>query len=110
MPKWNVNLAYTASYNNRARQNEISNHSLMFSGDIELAPRWTVGVSSGYDFVNQGFTYTQFRFERDLKSWRMSFNWRPFGRYESWYFFIGIKASVLSDIKYDKHREPNRQL
>lgn len=110
MPDWNLNIAYTINYNNRARQNEISSHSLMFSGDVELAPRWTVGVSSGYDFVNQGFTYTQFRFQRDLKSWRMSFNWRPFGRYESWFFFIGIKASVLSDIKYDKNREPDRQL
>ena len=28
----------------------------MFSGDVELSPRWTVGASSGYDFKNPGFT------------------------------------------------------
>ena len=51
----------------------------MFSGDIELSPRWKVGGSSGYDFKNQGFTLTQLRFERDLKSFTMRFNWTPFG-------------------------------
>lgn len=107
---WDLRLAYTVSYNNGQRQNEISSHSLMFSGNVDISPRWTVGVNSGYDFKNKGFTYTQFRFQRDLESWQMSFNWVPFSSNASWYFFIGIKASVLSDIKYDKHREPDRRL
>lgn len=107
---WDLRLAYTISYNNAQRQDEIGSHSLMFSGNVDLSPRWTVGVSSGYDFKNQGFTFTQFRFQRDLESWQMSFNWVPFSANASWYFFIGIKASVLSDIKYDKNREPDRRL
>lgn len=107
---WNLRLSYTMTYNNARRENEISSHSIMFSGDAEIAPRWTVGVSSGYDLKNKGFTYTQFRFERDLKSWRMSFNWTPFGVRESWYFFIGIKANVLEAIKFDKRRAAERSL
>lgn len=106
---WNLRLSYTVTYNNLQRQNEISSHSLMFSGDMNLSPRWKVGASSGYDLKNKGFTYTQLRFQRDLKSWRMSFNWTPFGNRASWYFFIGIKANVLSDIKYDKRRERDRR-
>lgn len=50
----------------------------MFSGNIDITPKWKVGASSGYDFKNQGFTYTQLRFERDLDSWRLNFNWVPF--------------------------------
>ena len=107
---WQIRFAYTATYNNLRRENEISSHSLMFSGDVELSPRWTVGASSGYDLKNPGFTFTQLRFQRDLESWRLSFNWTPFGNRESWYFFIGIKANVLSDIKYDKNRERDRSL
>ena len=107
---WDLRLSYTMTYNNLNRQNEISSHSLMFSGNVELSPRWSVGASSGYDIKNQGFTFTQLRFQRDLESWRLSFNWTPFGTRESWYFFIGIKASVLSDIKYDKNRERDRNL
>ncbi len=82
----------------------------MFSGDVELSPRWSVGVSSGYDFVNKGFTQTQFRFERDLLSWRMNFSWVPFGPFNSWNFFIGIRSSLLKDLKYDKRRQRDQQL
>ncbi|SHI47893.1 hypothetical protein SAMN04488096_10240 [Mesonia phycicola] len=107
---WDLTLSYTMTYANAARQNEISSHSLMFSGNVDLSPRWSVGASSGFDLKDKGFTYTQLRFQRDLESWRMSFNWTPFGTRESWYFFIGIKASVLSDVKYDKNRERDRSL
>jgi lipopolysaccharide assembly outer membrane protein LptD (OstA) len=107
---WDLRLAYTMSYSNSQRQNEISSQSLMFSSNVELSPRWKVGVSSGYDFKNKGVTLTQFRFIRDLESWNMSFNWTPIGSVNTaWYFFIGIKSGVLSDIKYDKRREPDRR-
>ena len=107
---WSLRLAYALNYNNSSRQNEISSHSLMFSGDIELSPRWSVGISSGFDFKNKGVTYTQLRFERDLESWRMNFSWIPFSNRSSWNFFIGIKSGILSDIKYDKQRQRDKQL
>lgn len=108
---WDVRFAYTITYGNAQRQNEISSQSFMMSTNMELAPRWTVGVSSGYDFTNKGVTLTQFRFQRDLESWQMSFNWTPIGSINTaWYFFIGIKSSVLSDIKYDKRRESDKRL
>lgn len=107
---WNLNLSYTMTYSNNARENEISSHSLMFSGDVELSPTWKVGVSSGYDIKNKGFSFTQLRFAKDLKSWQMSFNWTPFGVRRSWFFFIGIKSNILQDVKYDKNRERDRTL
>lgn len=108
---WDMRLAYTITYGNDRRQNEISSQSLMVSTNLSLAPRWTVGVSSGYDFKNNGVTLTQFRFQRDLESWQMSFNWTPIGSINTaWYFFIGIKSSMLSDIKYDKRRESDKRL
>ena len=105
---WSLQLAYSVAYNNFARQNEISNNSLMFSGDVELSQRWKVGVSSGYDIKRKGITHTNLRFERDLLSWKMNFNWTPFSANKSWFFFIGIKSSVLSDIKWDKQRVPDK--
>ncbi|WP_408022146.1 putative LPS assembly protein LptD [Sinomicrobium oceani] len=107
---WDLRLAYSMTYSNANRQNEISNNSLMFSGNVELSPKWKVGVSSGYDFKNKGFSFTQLRFERDLESWRMNFSWTPFGTRNSWYFFIGIKSSMLSDLKWEKRRAPDRNL
>jgi len=107
---WDFRLAYTITYLNDRRQNEIASHSLMFSGNVELSPRWSVGASSGYDIKNSGFTYTQLRFKRDLESWTMNFTWEPFSFGGSWFFFVGIKSSMLSDIKYDKRRVPDKQL
>jgi hypothetical protein len=107
---WSLRLAYAVNYSNNARESEISSNSLMFSGDVDISPRWTLGASSGYDFKNQGFTYTQLRFERDLLSWRMNFSWIPFSNRSSWSFFIGIKSNLLKDIKYDQRRRPDRQL
>ena len=107
---WSLRMAYAVNYNNSVGQNEISSHSLMFSGDIELSPKWSAGISSGYDFKNQGITYTQLRFERDLLSWRMNFSWIPFSTNKSWNFFIGIKSGMLSDIKYDKRRQRDKIL
>ena len=107
---WSLRMAYAVNYNNNVGQNEISSHSLMFSGDIELSPKWSAGISSGYDFKNQGVTYTQLRFERDLLSWRMNFSWIPFSTNKSWNFFIGIKSGMLSDIKYDKRRQRDKIL
>lgn len=107
---WNLRLAYAVNYSNAQRQNEISSHSLMFSGDIEVSPRWSVGASSGYDFKNKGFSYTQLRFARDLLSWRMNFSWIPFSPRSSWNFFIGIKANVLKDLKYEQRLQPDQRL
>ena len=107
---WDLNLAYAVNYTNTARQNEISSHSLMFSGNVDLSPRWTVGASSGYDLKNKGITYTQLRFERDLLSWKLNFSWIPFSTRSSWNFFIGIKSGILKDIKYEQRRQRDRQL
>jgi lipopolysaccharide assembly outer membrane protein LptD (OstA) len=107
---WDLTLAHSLTYGNMARQNEITGNSLMVSVNTDLTPRWRVGVSTGYDFVQKGVTFTQFRFERDLLSWRMDFNWTPFGDQSYWGFFIGIKAGVLQDVKYEKRTQPDRVL
>jgi lipopolysaccharide assembly outer membrane protein LptD (OstA) len=107
---WDMTFAYQLTYTNNNREKKISGNSVMVSLNTDLAPKWKVGVSSGYDFVLKGVTQTQFRFERDLMSWRMDFTWMPFGPYANWNFFIGIKSGVLSDIKWEKRTVPDRIL
>ena len=107
---WDFNLAYSVTYSNNNREKKITGNSIMFSMNTDLTPKWKMGVSSGYDFVQKGVTFTQFRFERDLLSWRMDFNWVPFGDNAYWGFFIGIKSGVLSDIKWDKRSLPVRTI
>jgi hypothetical protein len=107
---WDMTLAYSLTYSNNSREQEITGNSIMISMNTDLTPKWKIGVSTGYDFVQRGVTFTQFRFERDLLSWRMDFNWVPFGENAYWGFFIGIKSGVLSDIKWDRRSLPDRTL
>ncbi len=107
---WDLTLAYSVTYTNINRENKFSGNTLMMSANVDLTPKWRMGASSGYDLVQRGVTYTNLRMERDLLSWRMSFNWIPFGTYTSWGFFIGIKSGVLSDVKWEKRKSPDKQL
>ena len=107
---WDMNLAYSLTYSNNNRERKVTGNSVMVSMNTDLTPKWKIGVSTGYDFVQKGVTFTQFRFERDLLSWRMDFNWVPFGENAYWGFFIGIKAGVLSDIKWDKQKQPDKTI
>ena len=101
---WDMTFAYQLTYSNDRREKKISGNSLMVSLNTDLTPKWKIGASTGYDFVLNGVTFTQLRFERDLLSWRMDFNWSPFGDNSTWGFFIGIKSGVLSDIKWEKNK------
>lgn len=105
---WDMTLAYSLTYTNANRENKISGNSIMISANMDITPKWKGGVSTGYDFVQKGVTFTQFRFERDLLSWRMAFNWNPLGDNANWNFFIGIKSGVLSDIKWNKRSVSTR--
>nr|WP_298001087.1 hypothetical protein [uncultured Flavobacterium sp.] len=39
----------------------------------------------------------------------MDFSWIPNGYYKQWTFFIGIKSSILQDIKYEKRNSAERR-
>ena len=108
---WNLSFNYSIIYNNNGTNFAgIRNHVTSFNGSIDLTPKWKLGVNSGYNFTEGAFTNATFNFTRDLDSWRFNFNWTPFGRFTSYYFFIGIKSSMLSDLKWDKNQPPDRRL
>ncbi len=107
---WDLTLAYSLTYTNAKRENTFNTNSVMFSGNINLTSKWKIGGNSGFDLVQKKITITSLSMERDLLSWRMSFNWVPIGVNTSWGFFIGIKSSALSDIKYDRNNLPDPRL
>jgi lipopolysaccharide assembly outer membrane protein LptD (OstA) len=102
---WDMTFAYSLTYGNNNREKKIIGNSIMISANTDLTPKWKVGASTGFDFVQNGVTFTQLRFERDLMSWRMDFNWTPFGPNATWNFYIGIKSGILSDIKWEKRNQ-----
>lgn len=106
---WNLSISYTFSYVNTfvASLMDMQSQtiqSINLSGNVSLTKNWRIAMTTGYDFVNKGMSYTTVDIYRDLHCWEMRFSWVPFGYYQSWFFQINIKADALHDVKYEKRQ------
>ena len=106
---WSFNINYVFNYRKPYDEIIILN-TLNFNGNIKVTENWDFGFSSGYDFKERGLSHTRLNFNRDLGSWLMKFEWVPFGPRSTYYFFIGIKAAMLQDLKYEKRKLPDQLL
>ena len=107
---WNIGINYTISYGNTSEFNKQKmeynmafRHSLSFNGSIELTKNWRFSTSTTYNFENKQFTSAAINITRSLHCWSMSGSVVPFGVYKSYNFHIGVNASMLSDLKWDKN-------
>lgn len=66
--------------------------------DFSLTPNWKVASRTGYDFENWEMVTTNLALARDFDCWQMSFNWVPFGAYQSWGFELHVKSGHLRDL------------
>ncbi len=101
---WNLRISYNVDYAHRENAGPTITQAMRFNGDLSLTEKWKVIFNSGYDFENKAITQTQISLNRDLHCWQMSLSWVPFGTYQSYNFSIGIKSSMLSDLKLDRQR------
>lgn len=104
---WNISVSYSFSHVSSyvARERNLKSEtiqSISLSGNVSLTQNWKLAMTTGYDFVNHGMSYTTVDIYRDLHCWEMRFSWVPFGYYRSWSFQINIKADALRDVKYEK--------
>ena len=102
----NYSLAYTPGstfdYEKMFYKMQFTNN-LSLSGNIGLGQGWKVSASMSYDFTYMKLTSCTFNISRDLHCWNMSASINPIGAYKSYTFHIGVNASILSDLKYDKN-------
>jgi hypothetical protein len=98
---WSFRVDYKWRYSKPENVKTV-NQTVGFSGNFSVTSNWKVGFRTGYDFENRKISATSFNITRDLHCWVMSFQWIPFGRLQSYFFTIGVKSSMLQDLKYDK--------
>jgi len=77
----------------------------MVNGTVKLTKKMNITYSSGYDFTGREITVSQLAVTRDLHCWDMAFSWLPTGYIKMWTFSIRVKASVLSDLKYERRHD-----
>lgn len=105
---WNFSFNYTISYgislinNGTTGYRKNINQTIGFNGSLNLTPKWGVTFQGGFDLMTGKLTTSSISISRDLHCWQMGFSWIPFGYHKSWSFHIGVKSSMLQDLKYDK--------
>lgn len=100
---WNLSFGLNYSANKNLRGDVNKTTSLNISGRIAPTPYWDISGSTNIDLQTGQISYTRLALTRDLRSFRINFSMVPFGAYKTWNFFIGIKASFLSDtMKYEE--------
>ncbi len=97
----NVRYNYNVSYAQPGVPSGIS-HTISVNGNVKLTDRMSVVYRSGYDFKQKKITTSQLQINRDLHCWDMGFSWFPIGYMKMWTFTIRVKATVLSDLKYER--------
>ncbi|MBV7441130.1 LPS-assembly protein LptD [Weeksellaceae bacterium TAE3-ERU29] len=100
---WNLSIGLNHSVNKNLKGEANKTTSMNLNGRLALTPYWDISGSTNIDLETGEISYTRISFNRDLRSFRMNFSMVPFGQYKTWNFFIGIKASFLSDTL--KHEE-----
>lgn len=101
---WNLRVNYNLGYSRTGRKKATITQALRLNGDISLTEKWKVTFNTGYDFESREFTQTFLSIHRELHCWQVSLGWTPFGRFQSYNFSIGVKSSLLQDLKLDRTR------
>ena len=102
---WNINTNYTYSINKNSTLSTNKTHNINLSGNMRLTNKWRIGFNSGYDFINNDFSYTSIDIYRDLHCWEMLFNWIPIGYRRSYSLTIQVKAPILKDLKIERKKD-----
>ena len=80
-------------------------HNISFSGNIKFTPTWSANFSTYYDITNDSWNYMSCSIAKDLHCWQMSISFVPLGKYKTYDFMIGIKSSMLQDLKFEKQSD-----
>ena len=99
---WSVNASYNLNRRKIGYRDPTLTQTLTFSGDLSISEKTKLSFRSGYDFKNKMFTQTSINATRDLHCWRISFNWVPFGRFQSYNLSINAVSALLQDLKLEK--------
>lgn len=108
---WTLNVNYTVRYAyadfnyDIMEYNRKLTHNISLSGNISFTPTWHLSVSSYYDITNKTWSYVNCTLSKDLHCWTMTCSFVPVGTYTTYNFMIGVKSTLLQDLKYTKEKD-----
>lgn len=101
---WNLRINYNVDYSHPVNTTPKVTQTMRIDGDFSLTRQWKIAFNTGYDFQQNQVTQTYITISRDLHCWQVNLSWVPFGQFQSYSFYIGIKSSLLKDLKMNRTR------
>jgi len=105
---WNLTFNYSINYGygtfnkEKMEYNSKITQNLSLNGSIRPTKNWNFNFSASYNFETKKLAYMNCSISRDLHCFTMTASFVPVGPYKSYNFHIGVKSSMLKDLKYDK--------
>ncbi len=89
------NYSWRFRFGRSAQQRAILNaRNIQFN----MTPKWSVGTSVGYDFIEQDLTPSQFNMVRRMEGWTLTFNFNPFGDFQYAFFRLQINNGQIQSL------------
>ncbi len=107
---WDINISYSLRYSkspdyrNPGSFNKQISQDAMWSGSINLTPKWKLGLNSSYNFTTKELGMMMLNISRDLHCWQMTINISPVGRFRFFTLNISPKSGMLRDIRVNRTR------
>lgn len=99
---WNLSVSLRYNHSKTNPLNAYKTFYMNTNLNFNLTKNWKITYNARYDFEKRKIISQDFVFYRDLHCWEARFVWSPIGLYNHFYFKINVKASMLSDIKYER--------
>ena len=117
---WSFSINYSVNWRTSTRREDFDykamaykrrfDHNLTFNGSISPTPKWRISFSGSVDLTELKVTQTTLSVTRDLHCWGINASISPFGLYKSFMVTIGVNASMLKDLKYEKRSDASSNI
>lgn len=105
---WSVTVNYSVNYGygtfnkKKLEYNGKWTQNLSLTASVRPTKNWNFSMSASYNFDTGKIAYMNCSITRDLHCFTMGASFVPVGPYKSYNFHIAVKASMLSDFKYQQ--------
>jgi len=96
---WSVGLDFSYRWNYRFGQDANKTATLNANNiQFNLTPKWSVSTRLGYDFIEKELTPAQFRLNREMICWNLSFQFNPFGDFQYYSFRLSLNSGQIQSL------------
>ena len=96
---WRFSLNF--SYSWTLRPNADPNKNAILNAQnitFRLTPKWNFSTQIGYDFIQKEITPSDFNLTRNLECWDLSFQIRPFGDFQYYFFSLTLNSAQIQSL------------